>query len=272
MVILPTIGNRQNQSRAIRRGMIVTLASLVAALWLVACASPTSPTISSKETVATEAAQKSSKSSSSAYRNGSVPAAEIAPPWTNLVGAHRLGSSGAKIGIVEFSDYQCPYCGSFHEQIFPRLKQEYVDRGIVQYIHKDLPLSMIHPQALPAALVANCAGAQHHFWEMSAVLYAHQGQLGQALYTELARGLKLDAEQFTECLNNPASMRSIAQDTAEAQRLSINATPSFLIGKIKGDTFTIVRMARGAPSFETFAQEIEKLRLQVDPDTTSQTK
>lgn len=272
MVILSAIGSRQNQSHAIRRGMIGTVASLIAALWLVACASPTSPTVSSKEAVATDASQRGSKSSGIAYRDGSVPAVEIAPPRTNLAGAHRLGSSDAKIGIVEFSDYQCPYCGDFHEQIFPKLKQEYVDGGIVQFIHKDLPLRMIHTQALPAALAANCAGAQRHFWEMSNALYAHQGQLGQALYAELARGLKLDAEKFTDCLKDPASVTGIMQDTAEAQRLGINGTPSFLIGKIEGNTLTIVHMARGAPSFEAFAQEIEKLRQQVDPGTTSQAK
>lgn len=272
MLILPGIGSRQNQSHAVRRGMIGTMASFIAVLWLIACASATTPTASSKAPVAPNASQRSSTATGIAYRDGSVPAVEIAPPRSNLAGAHRLGSSDAKIGIVEFSDYQCPYCGSFHEQVFPKLKQVYVDGGIVQFIHKDLPLSMIHSQALPAALAANCAGAQRHFWEMSNALYAHQGQLGEALYAELARGMKLDAEKFTDCLKDSTSTRGIMQDTAEAQRLGINGTPSFLIGKIEGNTLTIVRMAKGAPSFENFAQEIEKLRQQIDSNPASKAK
>lgn len=272
MAIFPAIGSRQNQTRALRRGLIGTVVIFVAALSLVAYASPSAQTVSSKAAVAPDAGQRSSKSSGIAYGGGPVPAVEIGPPRTNLAGAHRLGSSDAKIGIVEFSDYQCPYCGGFHEQIFPKLKQEYVDSGIVQFIHKDLPLSMIHTQALPAALAANCAGVQHHFWEMNNALYAHQRQLGQALYSELARTMNLDAEKFMGCLKDPAIMRGIMQDTVEAQRLGINGTPSFLIGKIEGNTLTIVTMARGAPSFEAFAQEIEKLRQPVDPNPASPAK
>ncbi len=165
----------------------------------------------------------------------------------------------AKIGIVEFSDYQCFYCRDFHRKQFAQIKKEYIDTGVVQFIHKDLPLRM-HAQAVPAAMVAHCAGAQGRFWDMHDALFTHQGRLGQGLYPELARQLKLDEAKFKACLEGQAHGQGIGQDVSTARQLGLTGTPSFLIGKIEGDTLTIVRQSRGAPGFEVFAQEIEKLR------------
>ncbi|MHB8621799.1 MAG: DsbA family protein [Sulfuricaulis sp.] len=265
MAFLTVNGGRQNRTRALQRGLLGSVAFIVAALWLGACASPALSTSSSKTTVATGASPGNPKPPGGAQPDGTAPVADVAAPRTSLAGAYRLGNSDAKIGIVEFSDFQCPYCGAFHEQEFFQLKKAYIDSGIIQYIHKDLPLSMIHAQALPAALAANCAGAQGQFWEMNDALYAHQRELSRTLYIELARGLNLDAKKFTDCLKSPASLSSIRQDAADAQRLGINGTPSFLLGKIVGDTLTIEGMAQGAPSFQVFAQEIEKLRQPAEP-------
>jgi len=153
--------------------------------------------------------------------------------------------------------------------LVPQLKKEYVDSGVVQFIHKDLPLTRIHPQALPAALAAECAGAQGRFWEMHDALY--ENALDPALYTELARRLKLDTGKFSACRGDPASARAVWRDVAEARRLGINGTPSFLIGRIEGNTLTVVRISQGAPSFEAFANEIEVLRHPPAP-VTPQTK
>ena len=176
------------------------------------------------------------------------------------------------IGIVEFSDYQCPYCRGFHDRVFPKLKKEYVDTGIAQFIHKDLPLKSIHPQALPAALAASCAGLQKRFWPMHAALYANNGRLTSALYPQLVRELGLDEAKFMACLGDASREQAVMRDVVEARGLGITGTPSFVIGKIQGDVLTVVRVARGAPSFEDFAQEIEKLRKTMDAGATPQTK
>ena len=160
---------------------------------------------------------------------------------------------------LDFSDYQCPYCRGFHDQVFPRLKKEYVDTGIAQFIHKDLPLKSIHPQALPAALAASCAGAQQRFWPMHEALYANNGRLAPALYPQLGRELGLDEAKFTACLGDASREQVIMRDVVEARGLGITGTPSFVIGKIQGDALTVVRLSRGAPSYEAFAQEIDKL-------------
>jgi protein-disulfide isomerase len=249
-----------------------TIFLVVATILLGACTTPTPAPSSASEPAAAETRQRSSKSSSIAYQEGAVSIARITPPMVGLAGAHRMGSAQATIGIVEFSDYQCPYCRGFHDQVFPKLKKEYVDTGIAQFIHKDLPLKSIHPQALPAALAASCAGAQQRFWPMHEALYANNGRLAPTLYPQLGRELGLDEAKFTACLGDSSREQVIMRDVVEARGLGITGTPSFVIGRIQGDVLTVVRLAKGAASFEDFAQEIEKLRKTMDSGATPETK
>jgi protein-disulfide isomerase len=202
---------------------------------------------------------RSSHSSGIAYRDRPIRVIESAPPQVQVKGDPRLGSATARIGIVEFSDYQCFYCRNFHQKQFAQIRKEYIDTGVVQFVHKDLPLRT-HAQAVPAALAAHCAGAQGRFWDMHDALFVHQGRLGQNLYAELARQMNLDETKFNTCLESQAYVQSIGQDVGAARRLGLTGTPSFLIGTIEGDVLTIVRQSRGAPEFAVFVQEIEKLR------------
>lgn len=194
-----------------------------------------------------------------AYREGNVRIIEHSAPRVGLKGPPRLGSSTAKIGIVEYSDYQCLYCRDFHRKQFARIRQEYIDTGLVQFIHRDLPLKM-HRHSVPAAVAARCARAQGRFWDMHDALFDNQGRLGADLYAKLAGQLQLDEAKFSACLREPMHEQDIARDLFMAKRLGFSGTPSFLIGTIEDDTLTVVREARGAPPFDMFAQEIEKLR------------
>jgi protein-disulfide isomerase len=261
---------RAGSPRTHKTGATIFLA--VAAILLGACTTPSSTRASASEPAAAETRQRSSNSSGIAYQESAVSIARIAPPIVGLAGAHRMGSAQATIGIVEFSDYQCPYCRGFHDPVFPRLKKEYVDTGIAQFIHKDLPLKSMHPQALPAALAAGCAGAQQRFWPMHEALYANNGRLAPELYLQLGRELGLDGAKFTACLGDASRKQAIMRDVAEAQGLNITGTPSFVLGKIEGNILTVVRVARGAPNFEAFVQEIEKLRKTMDSGATPRTK
>lgn len=243
----PTIG----------RAMGVTAALLAAAL-MASCAA--SSPVSEKRTVEDRA--------------GSSQSSTVTPstPQVSLRGEHRLGKTDARIGIVEFSDYECPYCSGFYTQIFPQLKKKYVDTGIAQFISKDLPLTRIHRQALSAALAANCAGDQGQYWEMHGALYTNQEHLGPALYFHLARDLGIDEGKYFACLEDPAQERKILRDMAEAQRLGISSTPSFVLGIIENDTMRVMRVARGSPGFEAFAQEIGNLQKQINKDAASPAK
>lgn len=207
-----------------------------------------------------------------AYRDASAPVIMKAKPVVSLEGEHRLGSPKAKIVIVEFSDYQCPYCSQFHNQIFPRLVKEYVDTGVVQFIYKDLPLTSIHPQAMNAALAVNCAGEQNNFWPMQQALFTNHGLLSPALYYRLAREFGMDENKFTACLRDPARERAIMRDVSEAKKLGITGTPSFVIGKIEGNEIKDMRIAKGLVVFEAFAQVIEDFRASFVPSTSPKTK
>lgn len=237
------------------RTALMTL--ILTTVGLAACAGQV-PVASGKDPTNVDG-QRSSKSSGIAYREAPVQIAEIGPPRVSFAGDPRLGNAAAKIGIVEFSDFQCPYCRDFHRQLLPQLKEKYIDVGIAQFIFKDFPLRM-HSQALPAAMAANCAGQQGSYWEMHDALFANQGRLGAALFPELARGLRLDEAKFSACLNDPVRQEKILQSIAEARRLGLTGTPSFLIGRIEGNVLIVARIARGMPSLEALVEEIEKLR------------
>lgn len=202
--------------------------------------------------------ERSANSSSMIQRDGPVNAVELSTPSVSLDDSPTLGSDTAKIGIVEFSDYECPYCRTSQTQLLPQIKKEYIDTGVVRYVHKDYPLVSIHSQAAPAAIAAQCANAQGRFWDMHEALFAHP--LRAALYPELARKLKLDEQKFSVCLNDAAPRQAIYRDVQEARRLGISGTPSFAIGRIEGNKLIVVGVSKGMPSFEAIIQQVELLR------------
>jgi predicted DsbA family dithiol-disulfide isomerase len=107
---------------------------------------------------------------------------------------------------------------------------------------------------------------------MHEALYANNAKLSPTLYPQLARELGLDETKFGACLGDAAREQVVMRDVAEARGLGITGTPSFVIGKIQGDVLTVVRLSKGAPSFEDFAQEIEKLLKTADSGATPETK
>ncbi len=102
-----------------------------------------------------------------------------------------LGRPDAPLTMVEFTDLQCPFCNRFATQTFDQLKKDYIDTGKVRFISRDFPLDF-HPQAMPAARAARCAGDQGRFWEMRTTLVKNAGQLSPAYITQTASSLKLD--------------------------------------------------------------------------------
>lgn len=189
---------------------------------------------------------------------GERPATSVPPSRPMPPNPMALGSANAALTIIEFSDYQCPYCRRFHEQILPALRRTYIDTGKVQLIFKDFPLSM-HPQAMAAALAGRCAAAQEKFWPMNALLFAHQDKLEAALYPRLAQTLALDVEAFKKCMRDPALREIVRRDQDQARSLNIDATPSFLIGRMQGERILVERVGRGFTDFATLSSEIDKL-------------
>jgi len=144
----------------------------------------------------------------------------------------KTGIDTAKVTIVEFGDFQCPYCKTMND-IFNQAKAQYGEQ--VEFVWKDFPLTQIHDQALKAAEAARCAQKQGKFWEMHDFLFQNQDKLGDSLYLSLAQQLKLDQAAFSKCLSNHETISSINQNIQEGQSLGVLGTPHFYINNKVAD-------------------------------------
>lgn len=174
-----------------------------------------------------------------------------------------LGSPRARVGIIEFSDYQCPYCRRFHTETFEALRHKYVDTGEVLYSYRDFPLDF-HPEAKPAAIAANCAGEQGAYWPMQRRLFGNQRSLGAAHYRHFAQQMQLNVETYKTCLTDPDKVKRVNEDRNEGERLGVRGTPHFFIGRLESGILTDVRSISGAQPFAVFAQAIELLLKSAD--------
>jgi len=142
------------------------------------------------------------------------------------------GNTDAPLTMVEFTDYQCPYCRRFQAEVWPRIKHDYVDTGKVLFIVRDLPLPF-HAAARPAAEAAHCAAEQGRFWPMHDALLAKGADLTAKGIEEHARALKLDVNRFNTCVAAGKYAGAIAHNAAEARALGLRGTPSFVIGRVQ---------------------------------------
>ena len=164
-----------------------------------------------------------------------APEAEAgAPAKVRLddVAAGVIGRADAPVTLIEFTDYECPFCKRFHERTWPELKAKYVDTGKVRFVVRDLPLAF-HSQALPAAIAARCAGEQGHFAAVFDALIAVPELSTAAISGAVARA-GVDRAAYQRCTAGPAVRQAIDADTAEAERLGINGTPGFVIAQRSG--------------------------------------
>ncbi|HET7756556.1 MAG TPA: DsbA family protein [Steroidobacteraceae bacterium] len=162
-----------------------------------------------------------------------------------------LGRADAPLTVVEFTDYQCPYCRRFQIETFPQLKRHYIDTGRVRYIVRDLPLPF-HASAQPAAEAAHCAGEQGQFWPMHAALLVRAADLSSSGFERDARRLNLDLKRFDACLASHRYAAVITRNLEEADALGLSGTPSFIIGTAANGVLTGERVA-GALPYEEFA-------------------
>ncbi len=169
-----------------------------------------------------------------------------------------LGAEDARVAIVEFTDFQCPFCRRYHNQTFPRIRSQYIDTGKIKYVQRDFPLGF-HAQAKKAAVAANCAGEQNAYWQMNDALFKNQNRLGPLLYKELAASLQLDGTKFDACLEDQAQLDEVIKDVADGKRSGVRGTPAFFIGKIEGDKLVAAELLVGARSFGAFSAVIDRL-------------
>jgi protein-disulfide isomerase len=144
------------------------------------------------------------------------------------------GDSAAKIIVLEISDFQCPYCKSFHDSTYPAVRANYVDAGKTRMAYVNLPLRM-HQNAWPAAEAAMCASVQGKFWAMHDSLFNAQPRWGTSakpdtMFSRFARTMAIDSGAFNSCQRSHATRPLIASDAERAGSIGITGTPAFIIG------------------------------------------
>ena len=193
---------------------------------------------------------------------GRVASAPTAGPVRTSVGeAPTLGRADAPVTIVEFSDYQCPFCQRFFATTLSTIRREYVDAGKVRYVFRDNPLDQLHPNARKAAEAAHCAGDQGKYWEMHDTLFTTKA-LTLAQLAEHAQSIGLDEAKFRECLTSGRHAARIDRSLAEGAAAGVQGTPGFVIGKTKSGDVVEGTPIRGAQSLETFRKIIDQMLTQ----------
>ena len=149
----------------------------------------------------------------------------------NLDGFPMLGKKDAPITVVEFTDYQCPYCRQFHTTVFSELKKNFIDTGKVRFYSRDLPLDSIHPDAVRAAQAARCAADQGEFWAMRDTMGQNPGKLDLESLIADAAQLKMNVDTFRTCVQSQKYKEAVQTDVLEAMKIGAEATPTFVVGK-----------------------------------------
>ena len=139
------------------------------------------------------------------------------------------GNPKARVMIVEFSDFQCPYCGQVEATLKSVLAKH---EGTVALAFRDMPISQIHPFAQGAAEAARCAGEQGKFWEYHDLLFADQGALDRSGLIAKAAKLQLDPQQFETCISTEKYKSQVQQDNQEGMRAGVSGTPGFFINGV----------------------------------------
>ena len=188
-----------------------------------------------------------------------APPAPAGPVRASLGDVPALGRPDAPVTLVEFSDYQCPFCQRFFLTTLPALKKDYIDTGKVRYVFRDFPLDQIHPQARKAAEAVHCAGDQGKYWEMHDVLFGNQQALQPPKLSEHARALGLDGARFDQCLTSGTHAARVHQGLTDGQAAGVQGTPGFVVAKTTpGDTVDGTLVV-GAQPVEVFRRLIDEL-------------
>lgn len=196
------------------------------------------------------------------HQQTAPPPAPIPSPSGLIVDADDdpvIGDPDAPVTIVEFSDFECPFCARFYHETLPLLKQNYIDTGVVKMVYRDFPIDSIHPNARLAHTAAECADEQGMFWPYHDILFERQPEWSgagagdaAAAMDAYAEELSLDAGAFGGCLDDPAVGAEIDADRIQGRQYGTTGTPSFYIGNDQSGYAHV----GGAKPFESFVQAI----------------
>jgi len=172
------------------------------------------------------------------------------------------GDPNAPITIVEFSDFQCPFCARFFSETLPLIQKNYIETGKVKFVYRDFPIPSIHQNAIPAAIAAECADEQGMFWEYHDKLFENQIQWQDldnqnvvSTFEQFAEELSLDTDTFNTCLESAKYLEEVQNDLDEGVLYGVAGTPGFFIGNEKIG----YGMVSGAQPYAAFQQVFDQL-------------
>jgi len=170
------------------------------------------------------------------------------------------GSKTAVLTIVEYTDYQCPYCARHSKSVLPEIQKNFIDTGKVRYVLRDYPLPF-HSHASKAAEAAHCAGDQGKYWEMHDALFDNQKALGADKLPEYAKAIGVDVAKFDACLASNSYKQRVDANISDGKKAGISGTPSFVIGftGVGGNEVKGEKLIRGAAGYEVFQKAFEEL-------------
>ena len=188
-----------------------------------------------------------------------VLAARRCPLNRSLDGAFQVGSRSAAVAIIVYLDFQCPFCAKAAAETLPKILRDYVANGKALFVFRHLPLQSIHPFAVKAAEAAECAKRQGKFLEMHDSLFRNQRALQTDNLQKLSVSIGLRRAEFEECLTDGAT-KTVENDIADAKRLHITGTPTFLFGTLQSDgRVKLQRQLSGAISVDALSSVMSAL-------------
>ncbi len=177
-----------------------------------------------------------------------------------------LGDKNAPVTLIEFSDYECPFCKKYFTDTFPQIKAKYIDTGKVKLVFRDLPLPFHEPMATKEAIAANCARKQKNddmYFKYHDEMFKQTTSNGTGLNDEklktIATGLSLNLNSFESCLKDKAMEDEVKKDLADASAAGANGTPSFIVGKSTSNGTVQGSLVVGAQPFAAFEAVIDPL-------------
>lgn len=180
-------------------------------------------------------------------------------PIIDVNGAHALGSPDAVVTMVEFSDYECPFCIRHFQQTWPKLKEAFVDSGRIRYVFRDFPVDQLHPASIQAHQAAHCAAEQDKYWDLHNRLFSAPGTHTPELLEQRATEAGLNLDGYRACVQSGRSTDEIRRSVAEAVDLGATGTPAFFIGlrDLATNQVRAMQAITGAQPFDVFARAID---------------
>ena len=169
------------------------------------------------------------------------------------------GDRKARLVLVEFSDYQCPYCARFVRETLPQIETDYIKTGKLKYVFRDFPITSAHKDAFKAALAAGCALDQGKYWEMHDRLFENQAAFTVYNLTQSAEAIGLNKETFQQCLNNNEYATEVQSDFADGTKAGVNQTPFFFLGLTEPNSpkVKVLTVIAGAKPYAVFKAAID---------------